>query len=386
MPYTPYDPFPQIIPLAIGRLKCLTIEGTRKSLQDIAAHLTRPAPLLEELSVYGGPRCEPNHYPIFTPVLLNGDLSSLRDFALQTVHTKLPWRNMINLTQFMLTDVSPLSMRQLLDFLESAPRLRDIYLHSVPVTPGTQNGRLVLLRCLNRMDIAACPASALLDHLLIPVGARLVAEVNLPGFLIKDYLPRSLYNLRNFFAFTTIRLSSRRPCPHIQFSGPNGQVEMRSGVSQVDMTRTLFESLTQFDTSKTERLEIDRGNPQSNDPPYRALLPMQTLLTFTLSLCARPHIFIHALHPSMSSSGDVVCPKLEEIVIRHRKTFDIESVLGTVAARAASGAKLKLVRIVSRDESVEIDVSELKKHVPRVECSREVDGAGDGGYWSDKEG
>ena len=380
----PHDSFFHIIPLAIGRLKSLTIEGTRENLQDITAHLTRPAPLLEELSICGGSHGVLNSNPMLTPTLFDGDLSSLRELALECVRTELPWRNMTNLTWFLLCNTSSVSMQQLLDFLESAPHLRDVDILGTPIS-GTQYGRVVSLACLKRMSITSGLPPILLDHLLIPTGAELTTQVKLPGLLIKDHLPRSLDNLKNFSAFTKIQLSGRRLYRHIQFSGPNGRVEMIAEISQVDETREtsmLFECLAQFDTSKTIHLEIDYGGSPSSDHPHRALLPMKDLLTLTLSLCASPQIFIYALDPTVGSSGVLVCPKLEEIIIEHRGEFDIESILRVAAARASRGAKLKLVRIVTRGGVAEIDASELKKHVLHVECSHKVDIKG---YLGDKE-
>ena len=225
------------------------------------------------------------------------------------------------------------------------------------------------LVCLKEIIIVRGLPSVLLDHLLIPIGAELATRVNLPGLLIQDHLPRSLDNLKNLSAFTKIQLSSRKHDMCIRFSGPNGLVEMMSEISRVGETRVLFKSLAQFDTSKTEQLEIDHGGSPSSEHPYQAFLPMKKLLTLTLFLCARPHIFIHALDPSMSSSGVLVCPKLEEIIVEHRGAFDIESIFGVAAARASRWAKLKRVKIVSWGGLAEIDVSELRKHVSHVECS-----------------
>jgi hypothetical protein len=47
----PCHPFFEIIPHAIGRLKSLSIEAAPDDLEDITAHLSRPAPLLEKLSI-----------------------------------------------------------------------------------------------------------------------------------------------------------------------------------------------------------------------------------------------------------------------------------------------------------------------------------------------
>jgi hypothetical protein len=190
-------------------------------------------------------------------------------------------------------------------------------------------------------------ASLLLDHLVIPVGVDLTIEVDLPNPPIKDCPPRLLDNLRNFPNFTTIELYGNESDPHMQFSGPNGEVRMIPRTSRVDMTYLILESLDQFDTSKIERLKIDRGNSPSSDPPYRGLLPMKHLRTLTLRQCASLHVFTHALHPDMSASAAGVCPKLEELVIvTDRIVIDVKPVIGMVAARASEGAKLESIRIV----------------------------------------
>ena len=258
----PSDPFFQIIPLALGRLKSLYIQGTKDNLQDITAHLHHLPPFLEELSVFGG------YYlpiPLLSPTLFNGDLSSLRGLHLNSISTGLPWRNMANLSTFTLANTSSVSVRQLLDFFDSAPRIREVGIYSAVPTSGTQNGRLVSLSCLRKMDISGGPSSVLLGHLLIPVGAKLKTQRYIPGLSTEDHLPRSLDNLKNLSAFTKIRLSSRSPNAHIRFSGPNGQVEMVSEISQPAEACMLFESLTRFDTSKTIQLEIDHGDSPSSD-------------------------------------------------------------------------------------------------------------------------
>ena len=370
-----YHPFFEIIPRAIGRLRSLSI-GVEGDLQTITAHLFRPAPLLEELSICGDSDCS---NPVLTPTLFNGDLSSLRKLRLNCVRTWLPWRNMINLTSFKLVHTPPneVTVRQLLDFFEGAPRLRTVDLYSVTLAPGAQNGRLVSLACLEIMGMTGSgSASLLLNHLLIPVGAHLKVEVDLPSPPIKDHPPRFLDNLRNLPNFTTVDLYSAYGWkPHIQFNGPNGQVRMIPRTFRVDRTRLVLEYLDQFDTSRTEQLTINHGNSPSSDSLYRALLPMKHLHTLTLRHCARSHIFIYALHPDMNSSGVLVCPKLEELVIvLSGGTLDVKSVIGVVAARAARGAKVTSVRITGR-KPVGTDILELRKHVLHVECGPEVDGA-----------
>ena len=96
------DPFLQILPHAIGRLRSLFISATPRSLPDLTSQLSLPAPLLEDLKIDGGCRHSPHWNPVLTPTLFNGNLSSLRELHLQSVRTKLPWRGMASLTTFVL--------------------------------------------------------------------------------------------------------------------------------------------------------------------------------------------------------------------------------------------------------------------------------------------
>ena len=265
----PYHPFFWIIPRAVGRLGSLSIRVLQKDLQTITAHLSHPAPLLEELSIRGVPGSSYRN-PVLAPALFGGDLSSLRKLRLECVRTELPWRNMINLTSFKLYYASrgEVSVRQLLNFFESTPRLRTVHLRCVTPTPCAQNGRLVSLACLEKMEvIGGSSARLLLDHVLIPVGACLTIEVVLPCPPVKDHPPRFLDNLGNLSNFTTIELScdSARET-HMRFSGPNGQVRIIPHNYLPDETYSVLEFLDHFDTSKAEQLNIDRGNSSSSDP------------------------------------------------------------------------------------------------------------------------
>jgi hypothetical protein len=223
---------------------------------------------------------------------------------------------------------------------------------------------------LEMIQIIDCgSASHLLDHLLVPAGARLTIEVDLYNPPINRHALTFLGNLESFPSLTTVYLSCggyRKP--HLQFSGPNGRVKMFLSAFRVDRIRVMLESLDHFDASMIEQLMIDCGDSPSSDPLYRALLPMKHLRTLTLRRIASPHIFVHALHPNMSPSGVVACPKLEELVIvLDWMAFDVKVVTGVVAARASRGAKLKSIRIVDKDKSAGTDVSELQKHVMHVE-------------------
>jgi len=379
----PSDPFFRIIPRVIGRLGYLFIGGTPENIQNITAHLSRPAPLLEDLTIFIGSQPTPRRYPVLTSTLFAGDLSSLRKLDLVSVHTELPWRNMANLTMFTLRYTPPggISTSQLLDFFESAPHLREVELELAIPTSGAQNGRLVSLSCLEVMRIIdRRPPSVLLDHLLIPVGAELMLEADFLSSLVSD-LPRSLDNLRNFSNFTAIKLYIDKSRPRMTFSGPNGRVSLTFTGSRVNKSSLLLKSLTQLDTSRTERFRIEKGESPSGDLVRRALLPMKDLRVLVLCECDYPYVFIHALHPSMSPSEVLVCPDLEELVIVLRndgEAFDMEDAIGMAEARASRGKKLKSVRVVHRgDEPDPQDVLELTKHVRHVEHGPRINAVDD---------
>jgi len=273
---------------------------------------------------------------------------------------------MVNLTSFTLKHELPISVRQFLDFFESAPHLREVDILPITSISDAQDGRLVPLVCLQRMDAGHHPSSSLFNHLLIPAGTLLMMGVDLPSPPIDGRPPRFIDNLKNLSNFTKIKLHGGTP--YVRFKGPNGEVWMRTRATQVQL---LLGSLANFDTSKTERLRImDCKNPPSSDPVYQALLPMKSLHTLKLHRCQDSHIFIYALCPSMSSSGAMVCPKLEQLDIVYELAFDIRGVVATVAARASKGTKLKSVKISAWSEVVysQTDMLELKKHVLDVEC------------------
>ena len=229
---------------------------------------------------------------------------------------------MVNLTSFMLGRMPPgqISVRQLLDFFENTPHLRNIDLYSATATPGAQDGHLVTLTCLEKVKITDYgPSSVLLDHLLIPVGAVLTTKADFIDFLIGILLPRPLDNLQNFSNFTKIQFSAGGSNSHMEFSGPNGRVSMTLTNIRFDQTCLVLESLAQLDISKTERLVIEESKSRSIGDPFRqAPPPMTDLRSLTLSKCTSPHIFIQALQPDVSSSEAVVRPKLEELIVMLR--------------------------------------------------------------------
>ena len=367
----PGHPFFQIIPHATGRLKSLFVEGALEDVQATTSHLSHPAPLLEHLSI----RCYEDALRLnSTPTIFAGDLSSLRKLYLSRVRTELPWRNMVNLTSFTLTcnPRGAVSVGQFLDFFESTPYLEEINLSFTTPTTGAQNGRLVSLACLKSMNIKdSVPSSVLLDHLLIPVGAKLEVWVDLPGSLIWKDPPKSLDNLKNFSDFTTIELRPRGFYQGMKFSGPNGQFNMIIGASRDNVVNLMLQSLGEFDTSKTKRFEIDGGGLMPRELLHRALLPMKDLHTLTLFKCSVPQVFISALQPTAGSSETMVCPNLEELVLVLRDDKDMSHItpgfIQMAAARASRGEKPRTIRIVRGEVKADPDVSKLRGHGWNVE-------------------
>jgi len=99
------------------------------------------------------------------------------------------------------------------------------------------------------MSINGCRSSLLLDHLLIPVGACLSAEVELPN----SHPLRLLQNLRNLPNFAEVELSGG-PKPSIWFNGLNRKAYLNpiTSLDQKDGIRLVLEPHAKFDTSRTE--------------------------------------------------------------------------------------------------------------------------------------
>ena len=285
---------------------------------------------------------------------------------------------MTNLTSFTLSNnlAGDLSVGQLLDFLQSAPRLRKIVLYAATLVSGGENGRLISLDHLKRVDIKFCgPSSILLDHLVIPVGARLTTQPRWSYSIVEDHIPRSLDNLKNLSGFTKIHIHDNLS-PHLRLSGPNGRFSMDAGYA--DNPNWVLEYLARFDTSKAERLQIYSRIGLSGGTFYQTLLPMDNLRTLIFSLRSKLCILTDALNPNKSLSRKVVCPLLEELMFVFRLGGpEFNSVMEMAAARVSRGVKLKSVMVDSLDLA---DILELKKHVLHVESGRvAIDVDDDGG-------
>ena len=270
------SPLFEIDPSAIRRLKSLDVFATPKKFQVIAAQFSYPAPLLKSLMIEVECLPQPHRSPVIPVTFFNGDLSSLRELDLKCVRTELPWRNMVNLTSFILASTPPgeISTKQLLDFLESAPRLHKFELYCTPLASSDNSGRLVSLTHLKNLAIHGNqPTSLLFDHLLIPVGVVSETELESPRYPLEDHLPRSLDNLRNLSGFTQLHLHLEGRDLDVQFGGPSGRARMSSLRPQGDITRSVLESLARFDTPAVKQLEVIHNNPPSDDLPYQVLPP-----------------------------------------------------------------------------------------------------------------
>jgi hypothetical protein len=322
-------------------------------------------------------------YTSIPAALFAGNLSSLCELELLFITTDLPWRNMVNLTTLRMED-GWTSISQLLDFMESAPRLRKIELcNTMDLTSRGEDGQLVSLASLREMVIQegfSCPP--LLDHLLIPVGAKLEVEIKHEEAEIQHLFPRSLDNLRNLSGVTKIKLSSRRPdFRAMSFTGPSGEVTLISEGRQFDDSPFLFDHLARLDVSKTEWLKVS-GDSHTSASVVQALFPMRRLRFLWLRRCNDLPAFVHSLSPQPRLPDAVVCPNLEELVLDPHPdaSFDFQSVIKMAESRASRGAKLKAVRItVEREELNPVDVLRLGEHVLHVEWGHEAAKE----YWGD---
>ena len=274
---------------------------------------------------------------------------------------------MVNLTSFTLSYAwsGNSSVRHLLDFFESAPRLCKILLRLAVPTFGAQEGRIVPLACLKRLDIiGGGPPSFLLDHLLIPVGARFIARGDPRGTI---HLPGSFDCFRELVTFR-IHLHVRDFYPSIQFEGFNWEITMVPATPPVTTTCKVLESLAQFDPLKVERLRIAGGDLilRGGSAIYQVFLPMHNLRTLIISRCQNLSSFVKFLKTS-----DLCC-RLEECILDPRgdgSKFDIRDVIGLAASRKST---LKSIKIANRDYFAQTHISKLKEYIPHVECGPEI--------------
>ena len=370
----------------IGRLGTLSVSGSPANvLPVLTEHFSCPVPLLSNLKIVL--TCD---QPVALPDrLFDGDLSSLRELGLAGVITSLPWRGLSNLTTLTLCHIpeDKILLTQLLDFFESAPRLHHVQFHdSIPNSRDAPAERLVSLPHLKELNIVAQPPhSILLDHLSIPIGTSLCLGFTFGGMEtpIRSYLPRSLYNLRNLSHITAAHLHFGLEPRYLELNGPSGELYMfcirALGGNQLNTVtiQNLLSLLTQFDVSKNRWLAITLCNSQPVASLrveawgfYQTLRSMEDLRTLTLAECNNLP-FIRILDPSDHCSKGVLCPKLEELnlYIKRPDQFHVEELLRMAGARAARGAKLSSMLIVSLIDAfiTTKEVLKLRKHVSCVE-------------------
>ncbi|KAF9647932.1 hypothetical protein BDM02DRAFT_2475355 [Thelephora ganbajun] len=181
----------------IGRVKSLVVIGVWEDvLLGITTHFSCPVPLLEHLSI----TIHSSWTPVLKSALFDRDLSSLRTLELDGVATRLPWKNLSNLTSFSLSRVpeDKFSTEALLNLFERAPLLRKVSLiHSIPNSSNAPPERVVSLPLLKEFDIrGSLPFSTLLNHLSVPPNALMTMTFNITGdrLPIQDHHPKSLAN------------------------------------------------------------------------------------------------------------------------------------------------------------------------------------------------
>ena len=140
---------------------------------------------------------------------------------------------------------------------------------------------------------------------------------------------------------------------------------------QASTTCRVLECLAQFGPSKTERLRIIGSSLMVLDGPAIrvAVPPMKNLRLITISRCKNLSPYICTL------CGDEACQKFEELNLDFcvaGEKFDILGMIRMAAKRASRGAKLKSVRMVSRDRFMQVCASKPKKHALDVECGPRV--------------
>jgi len=341
-----------------GRLVTLSVHGKPEVIPALAKHCSSSLPLLHTLNI----NIARNPTPVLPENLLNGDFSSLCELSLGGVITPLPWRDLSNLTTFNLRQVpgDMIHLTQLLDFLESAPRLRYVKLrNSIPNPSDAPTERVVSLPHLKKFSvITSQPHSILLNHLSIPAGVLLRLEFTFSGLKspIQSYLPNPPNNLHNLSHITAMNLCFSSEQKSLRLNGPSGELYMLGNWTRDDHkpragTGRFLYSLDQFDVSRCRWLAITLCDYRSRDLPqietwclYKALRPMEDLRTLTLVGCNNFHFI-----PKKNPSNIILYPTLEEIVLHIERSdqLHLEELLNMVEERASRGARLPAITIVS---------------------------------------
>ena len=370
----------------IGRLGSLTICAPPDTLSDLLNHFHFPAPLLTELKVVLNPR-GPGPDPVIPNTLFPGHLSPLRKLSLSGVVTHLPWRNLSNLTVFEFRHppraMGPLFAAQLLNFFESTPLLNRISLHDlIPVCFNDPHGRVVPLLHLKELIIHKLPAhSTFIKHLSIQTAS--LVDLDFDFFTDSTPIPACLANnFNNLCNITTIYLLLN-DYKRMRLIGPSGELHMfgtwaTTNRSPFVAEHQFFWSLREFDLSKTQRLTVSNfsfspGKEIEKSPIFQTLLLMKNLRTLTL-VDVNNLSFIRSLNPRRNKSRIILCPELEELILRveRRDWLYLQELLEMALKRAKNFAKLASITIITPDEICSKEVFRLKRCISRVEYQLDV--------------
>ena len=387
-----------VLPLVIphnGRVASIHITGDEYIFGCFAGLLSGSIPLLRDLQI----NLTDESLPILDDTLFNGDLSSLSRLFLRGVISNLPWTNLSKLTtfSFFLAPKETVSITGLLDLFENAPLLSKVELGSIPDFSDAPPGRVVSLPYLEELAILTgqvqSSSSPLLNHILIPTGARLLQQFTYSGDefpIFNYYLPKSPKNLHNILNVTSVHLQfDREPLQFggkgtfiIRLTGPNGEFDATAiqkdsiGATPMASDRGILQSLDYFALSGSQRLLVYIFERPTYGETYESL----TRCTLNVMQDLRTLILLHysnlpftiALNPDKNSQKLTLCPKLEKLVLGLKPGFDFKELIGMAKERALRDVRLQLVTLISdpfhSGMASEEELSELGKYVTHVEC------------------
>ena len=308
----------------------------------------------------------------------------MRELSLTWVITRLPWKNLANLTTFILKRCPPGRdfVIRLLDFFENAPLLHTVVLEeSIPDSSNAPPGRIVPLPHLVRLTMDMGLAhSILLNHLCIPIGVSLTLYFGFRGERspLQDCLPATLANLRNLSHIITINFRFIETNKSIRMNGSSGELYFYASNWPTSTFATESRILCSLNPSillTTRRLAVSwyehpRPAEVEKCPVFHTLFSMDSLRTLVLNECHNLP-FILALNPEENSSKLVACPNLETLIfyIKSRDQFHAKSLVSMAKEQALRDAKLSLVKIVCLGGlMLGEEWLGLCEHVMRVEC------------------
>jgi len=366
----------------INRLSSVTLCAPKETLSSLFNRFPFSTLFLKELKIVHSDRCIRG--PVIPSTIFPDCISPLRKLSLSHVATDLPWRNLSNLTVFEFTHIqdrlySP-SVRQLLDFFESTPLLREIALiGSISEYSTVTPGQAIPLLNLERLTINTLPAhSTFLDRLSIPKSTSLRLRFSFIYDTAK--IPVCLTDFSNLNT-ATINLCLGEPRQmRMRLNGPVGMLCIYN-VQRDWRVSSLFQSLGKFNLSETQRLSVTANLLPSHSKIqcshiFHTLRLMNNLRTLALNEVDN-NPFIHALNPEENESRTVLCPELEELVIyiKTQHYLNTDHLSETVQKRAMISSKLSSITIIDLSEGYQTHkqaILALRKYVSRVEYKLEM--------------